>query len=1827
MTNKISASIQRLVKFTNASGLKKMKKLKATAISADSLIKQRAPDQNQESLELTRGGSMSILKGIERGKEKGVFVVATLVVKWRSILVPLISSALIGTAFAASTASTPSFDRFLVQAPSHSAGQSATLLPNGRWLLVGGTASGSVSGTIQIEDLTDAAHPSVQNALKNLAVPRAGHTATVLPDGTVLILGGTGADGSVVSVAELFDPQAQTLITLPGTGLIPRSRHTATLLTDGRVLVSGGLSQQGLPVQQSELWSSRTFKAEMTVAAMETARSDHQAALLSNGQGLMWGGNDISGKPLENGELFDPSKISFSNVNWWDTSALPAKELSLIVPQLADSLPVSGAKDVPVDAQIAVRFSEPLQMQTINGGSITLVGPGGAVNGKVIGAESGLLAFFTPKTDLSPDTTYTLFLNGLADGMGRSLPFSSFSFSTHRFSAGATSSSHGYIDVKITPPKPKVAVSNKSTTTSAANPVASKAKPDNRKKDDPEDDDKEDWIPKDANRHGNWRVLGLADDPVLESSGARQADFVAESGLTAVSGHVVRLNGRPLAGVNVSIGGQATVTDASGRFLIAGLTSGAQQLKIDGTTVRSRGRHYTQHFIEVNLEQGKTTSLPDSIYLPRVNPAMEFSISSPADKELVLTHPDIPGLEVHIPKGAVLRQYDGKVVTKLSITPVPVDRAPYPTPADFTVYFTLQPGGAFVDGDPNMAVKIIYPNYEKLPAGSPVDFWNYDPNGGGWKVYGHGEISADGTKVVPDGNVGFRQIMTFGFAFSQSKVPPAKSPVDCGVCTADPVDLATGIFTHNVTDMALPDVMPIAINRSYRPSDTNIYPFGMGTNLSYGMYLYSVNQDPSPNIDLIMADGSRVAFPRTAQSVSSHEYNYNGHWANIGSPGEFNGAVLTTQPNLTYFTLTRRDGTVFYFSRTAPYQLYKIIDRNGNFVSLTLSGSNNSGNVTKITAPNGRMIQLAYGATNCATCIATATDNIGRSVSYSYDTSKRLISVTDMVGNTEQYGYTDPADLTRMTTITDKRGNLATANVYDSSGRVTKQTLADGTFWQFGYVNGANPNIATQTTVTDPRGYVSQYSFNASGYVTQKVLALGQSVQQTYSYTLGANNLPSSITDSLGRQTTYIYNAFGQATSFTQLVGTASPVTSSFIYDTTYHQLTSYTDPLLNPTQWGYTAGKLTSITDALNHSITIGNNAQGLPTSVTDALTHSVQIGYLQADVASVTDALSRKTNMVTDGAGRTVSVTDPLGNRTKYSYDAMNRVLQTINALQQTTTYNYDANSNLTSVIDPRNVVAHQFAYDTRDRVQTKTDPLGNYESYIYDGLGNLTQYTDRKGQVTHYSYDPLNRLSSITYSDGSTVVMTWDAGNRPTQAVDSINGTISWQYDLLDRMTQELTPQGQVNYAYDAAGRRTSMTVMGSAAVSYSYDAANRLTSIAQGSSPSVSYGYDVANRLASLTLPNGVVGTYTYDVADELTNLSYAMGAVSVGALAYTYDNAGRRSSRVSTLDQTGGPAVVGTASDARVFGWNARNQLASISGGATASFSYDMMGRRSGKTVSGTNRSFVYDGQNLVQELNGGAAFASYLTGLGVDQAYSRTDSSSTQSYLTDALGSVVSLASSSGTVATSYKYDAYGNTTATGTASQSSLQYAGRENDGAGLYYNRGRYYSPQFGRFISNDPIGLAGGINTYAYVGGNPISFTDPMGRAQFGKRALDALGFIPYMGTNPGDDERNMEWVHETVWFDDAAQNPNLPASAGFFGDKGMWNEPGTVRSDAGHQRSEYAMEPGIYDDALMRKALANLTRWNSSRYNVADRNCQDFADALKAEYFSLGGKVTR
>jgi RHS repeat-associated protein len=1568
-------------------------------------------------------------------------------------------------------------------------GQSKTLLPDGRWLILGGENGGAVVGTASMLDTSTGLLTRLSNGM---VTPRAWHTATLLPNGTVFIFGGVGADGQVVTTAEIFDPVTQQFQTLAASTLTPRAHHSCTLLTDGTVLIVGGISRSNETLSSADSWNWQTSNATALSKGMVTARSGQTATLMADGEVVLWGGLDRNGAAINYGEIYDPTASTFRI----ETTPYQTPSGSL---QLEQSIPADGTDDVDASVIVALRFSEPLSVTSANPATVTLTGPSGQVPILVVPAETGILTFVTPQSPLAPATSYTLTLSGLADPAGNALPQTTVNFTI----LGTALSDNGLSSG-----------SGESGTETQGN-----------------------------------QSQNL---PTLK----------AKAGVTALAGQSLRLNGSPLEGLTIQdeTSGEKTRTDRTGRFLLQPLTAGHHVLFVDGRTARNGAQVYGTYEIGVDILNGQTNVLTYTIWMTALDTAHTVKIPSPTTADMVITNPSLPGLELHIPAGTVITDHDGKVVREINMTAVPVSQPPFPIPGGTKVpiYFTIQPGAAYLTvngGWGTQGAQLYYPNSAKALPGTLFNFWNYDPDSKGWYVYGQGKVSADATEVVPDPGVRiyeFTGAMIFGGGGCPACPPPG------GGGGGDPVDFATGLFIYKKTDLIEPDTLPIVLTRTYRPMDSVSRAFGIGATHPYDMYLAGDSADDFAYAELVLPDGAHLRYTRI---TPGNDYA-SAVFVHSSTPTIFYGSKIVWNGN--GWTLTLKDGTKYMFpeastaTRAQQGALLSITDRNGNILNITRDSNKN---LTQITTPNGRWVKFTYDSSYRVT---QATDNIGRTVSYMYDSGGRLSTVTDVMGGKTSFTYDTNNN---MLTVTDPRGVTYITNEYDSSNRVIKQTMADGSTYQFAYTpssfssqnffiaygpnyTGPGPGIdnlgfracqgceegftstISQVDLTDPRGFVRKVILSSTGYPLTDTRALGAGEQQTTAHDYFPDNLTQSSTDPLDRTTSFVYDANANLTQATWLSGTAGALSVNFAYESAHSQVISASDPLGHTTNFNHDSnGNVVAVTDPLGHQESVTYNSAGQPLSVTDPLGNITTFAYDLGDLLSITDPLGRTTTRFLDEAGRLVSVTNPLGQRAQLAYNAFDQITKITDAAGNATTLTYDPNSDLLSLTDANGHIT-SYTYDAMGRPVTRTDPLSNTETYMYDPTGNLIQFTDRRGKVATLQYDPLNRrtLAGFGASIGtpntyeSTITYSYDAGNRPTSIVDSAAGTITPKFDNFNHLISEQTPQGMVSYSYDLAGRRTQMTVAGQTGINYTYDNANRLTQIVQGSS-TVSFAYDGSNRRTALTLPNGIVMSYGYDNASQLTGITYTNAGSTLGTLTYAYDSVGHRTQIGGSMAQTALPLAVGnisynadnqltqwgdaslyydqngntTSDDLNSYTWNSRNQLVSMNFGAS-NFQYDAFGRRISKTVSGTTTNYLYDGANVVQELSGSTPMANLLSG-GIDEVFTRTDSSGTANFLRDALGSTLALTSSSATSLAQYTYEPFGNTFVTSGSSTNSYEYTGRENDGTGIYFYRGRYYNPTFQRFMSEDPIGFAGGdSNLYAYVRNNPLNLRDSLGLSPF-------------------------------------------------------------------------------------------------------------------------------
>lgn len=1680
-------------------------------------------------------------------------------------------------------------------------GQSATLLPDGRWLLLGGRDGKTAPSAAR---LFDPVTKRTTNLADGLITPRRDHSATLLPDGTVLILGGVDTAGAITSTSERYVPATGKFEAVADLGLLARSKHRATVLADGRVLITGGVDQRQVALYDAELLDAAKMEVERFNVKLETARFSHIATLLPSHTVLLWGGYGADGKPLANSEVFDPLQLRFLPYDAGATRNALASLAGSAPPQIVESDPAEGASDVPGGQPLVVRFSKLLDVSTLSAQTVTLIGPTGQVSATVTPVEGGLLVFVAPRIELLPASDYTLMIHGAKDAEGQALELSAIGFKTRSLGSEPGAKSGSGADTRAQDPAKtdggKVSESPGTTapggsatpnasqpagaSAAAASPAAAGASPGAQ----PEatSDDDEDWVPSAPHYKGNWtsgrRFAHSRDSAredqermrLLESLSPRARRAIErrwqEKGIAlpasqpnpllrvtqlgigslgSVSGQVLRLNGRPLAGVTLTMAGQIARTDVRGEFALHNVPPGERVLVIDGRSANHGNKSYGRFEYRMAVKPG-ANDLDFTIWMPKLDTRNAVKIAAPTLTEVVVRNPKLPGFELRIPPGSVIRDAEGKIVTEVSITPIPMDQLPFPMPyADVPIFYTIQPGGATIEsanGRPSPGARLVYPNYTNQLPGTKFPLFDYDPKGRGWYIYTHGSVSADGLSIVPERPFVIYQFTATSGA-SSGGIPPDEAPgcqdAECqcpaGGAAGDPVSCHDGLFLETHTDLALRDTISVALTRTYRPRDTTQRAFGVGANHIYGMFLSFVNQVgfQADGIELILASGGRIRF----MALGNKAYGEPNAIYESANRGEFYKArIQCSSAEGSQFVLTMKDGRRMGFSYYGS-KLKWMEDRLRNRITLVRDASQR---IASLISPNGRYIEFEYGAASCTSCITKATDVAGRAVSYAYDASGRLTRVTNPEGGLTEYAY-DASH--RMVSVKDARGNTKVTNEYDANGRVAKQTYADGATNLFAYTLDA-VGKAVRTEVTRERGDVRRILYDAAGNITAETYALGKPEQQTTSLEYTANNLLAKHTDALGRVSAYEYDAAGNRTKVTRLFGTAEAVSWRYTYEPVFNQVKTVTDPLERVTTYSYDAnGNLTQIKDALNHLTDITYNAAGQPLTLkryAGARTLTTTFDYDGADLVSVTDPLGRMTTIVTDSIGRPLSVKNPLGHLTRIDRDTLDRVTAVTDPQGNVVRYAYDGNGNLLSFTDAKNNVT-TWSYDARNRARTKKDALLKTESYLYDAAGNLAFVTDRKGQVSGFEYDFLGRRTKASYGAASTaspvyqnsISYTWDSANRLTQLADSVSGTITRSYDnRFDSLDSETGPDGSISYSYYADGRRQRATPAGGTAITTTFDAAGRLIGLSQAAgtgsaNPSVAQNvtlaYDEADRRTHLTLPNGTRISYAYDDASQLTAIDYKKGdGTPIGELTYAYDGAGRRIRMSGSLARTTLPAAVASASyDANnrltnwggtaldyddngnlifegttSYTWNARNQLVATSQGG-ASFGYDAAGRRRSRSASGISLQTLYDGWNPIQLQQAGAAMESRLFGLGLDEIYGRTKSSTSQSYLTDALGSVLELANPDHSAQAAYTYSAYGQTTESPGAGWNLIKYTAREQDTASLYYYRNRYYSPLTSRFISEDPIGLEGGVNLYAYVGGNPISFVDPVGLDPWG------------------------------------------------------------------------------------------------------------------------------
>ncbi len=727
----------------------------------------------------------------------------------------------------------------------------------------------------------------------------------------------------------------------------------------------------------------------------------------------------------------------------------------------------------------------------------------------------------------------------------------------------------------------------------------------------------------------------------------------------------------PIAGVLVMFLGQApnggatgcsaeTSSDASGNFVLSNLPAactGPQLVYFNGKTATAPAGTYAGVNLSYTITANQVTTSPVLINLPRIDNAPMNYVTQNASVDQVFTYPTAPNVVVTVYAGTTFTLEDGTQPNPFPLVAVevPVDRLPDQMATSgmlmpFIVAF--QPANAFA----SQPVAVDFPNELNTAPGSSATLMTLNPTLGYMVSYGTGSVSPDGTRIVPDPDPNYPGhlygLVHFDWHGPTGGPPPPSSPGPCsspcgcggdggggGAEGGDPVDLSSGLQVQRATDIVLNGGRgSVAINRVFRSMDTNAGPFGIGTNHNFSHLLstYNLVKGICNCLTLLMPDGNQYVYAETGTNT----------FTNSTVP-QLAGSTITipSYPSLTTYNLRWKNGSVYQFSVSSQGYLLaylnSITDPNGNTITLVRGNSAQPIQITQITDPVGRSLNLTYDSTNR---ITTITDPISRTVQYTYNSQGTLATVTNAAGGVTKYTYDTNNNLL---TTTDARGVVVMQDTYDTSGagsgytgsgpitnpRVISQVQADGGVLKFAYTL-LNTQVYTSpvmlTVVTDALGNQTSYRFDVNQNLLNVTDPTGQ--VRVFNHNPAQNNLVTSITgggtcpvcqNPGAGDITYTYDSNGNILTKTDSLGNTTTTT----YDPVFGHVTSATDPLGHLYKYTYDAsGNLASASDPDGNTTSYAVNSYGQVVQITNALAQTTQISYdAFGNMASLTNAIGK--------------------------------------------------------------------------------------------------------------------------------------------------------------------------------------------------------------------------------------------------------------------------------------------------------------------------------------------------------------------------------------------------------------------------------------------------------------------------------------------------------------------------------------------------------------------------------------------------------------------------
>jgi RHS repeat-associated protein len=825
-----------------------------------------------------------------------------------------------------------------------------------------------------------------------------------------------------------------------------------------------------------------------------------------------------------------------------------------------------------------------------------------------------------------------------------------------------------------------------------------------------------------------------------------------------------------------------------------------------------------------------------------------------------------------------------------------------------------------------------------------------------------------------------------------------------------------------------------------------------------------------------------------------------------------------TRGNLTSYT--NGEGGIYTLTYNSDGLPVSFTDPNNK---TSLYAYDTYGNMTKVTDSEGGVKEYSFDL--YGNCIREK-DERGYETFFVYDKMNRLKQTTFPDSSTRILTYDGNGNLTN-TKDENENETVITYNEWDKQASITD---AEGHVQSFTY-----DAIGRLSSTTDGNNQTTSYEYDVQNNITKKTAPDSSFIRYEYDIQSTSKMVPSSgmkpkiVTDAMGNSTAFQYNELYTLTRETDALQNST----TYSYDA-LDRITSYKDKLGKTYSMTYNKlYKVTSVQNPLGYVSSSAYNNMGYLLSKTDANGKTVSYTYDgEGRIKTVTNALNQTVSNTYDAEGNVISITDAKGNPVNYEYDNRGRVSKERDALGHESFVFYDNAGNIVRKVRP-DAIEVLYTYYKNNLLKTISYPSANKTvSFEYDGNNNPVKMTDWIGE-TDYIYDSRNRLTEITEPQGRKIQYDYDANGRRTVLRLLNDGVtesyrLNYSYDSLNRLTRIADSlNAYVNFTYDALGRRTGQEYSNGMKTAFAYNDISFLTQIkAVNSGNGVLFQLDYTNdnvgNILSEAEQNGLTKTYSYDNIYQLSGVNYSDST----SCAFSYDAAGNRLSKTEngvsttytynnlnqltqalengvptnfTYDLNGNLTQETNANQTLTYGYNCLNKVASINKvtateNITLSMVYNSEGKRISKAYStGETWNYVYDGMNVLQEQNGGNT-SLYLAG-GLDENLIKTTNGQKEFLVNDRVNSLRRVTNVSQSITASLNYKPFGELLSGDPGSQHYL-YTGREKDFDSVYFYRNRTFNPIHGVFQQSDPIGVAGGLNLYSYVGNNPIRMTDPLG-----------------------------------------------------------------------------------------------------------------------------------